>query len=264
MKHKFLNVTIKASDKDEDRTITAIGSTNDVDRDNDIIDIKGMNLKNFKSNSVFLWSHNSSLPPIGKAESVSKTKDGLKFKLKFAEPDINPQADTIFKLYKGGYLNAFSVGFAPDWEAASYNEKRGGFDFPKSELLEISAVSVPANQNALIQRSIEEGAIDELEANDFTMFVKEHALKESDTYSKQEVDCIIKVFTDKVDALQKRFETPPVVKEEDTLPVETAPEIHIVDQALEELFTESDTKSNDSNVETDETDDLNSIFTELE
>ena len=265
MKYKFLNVTTKASDKEEDRTVTVIGSTGDVDRDKDVIDIKGMDTKNYKNNPVILWSHDSSLPPIGKAESVVKSKDGLKFKIKFAEPEINAQADTIFKLFKGGYLSAFSVGFAPDWDTASYNEKRGGFDFPKSELLELSAVNVPANQNALIQRSVEDGIIDEIEAKDFEILANEHPQKISKTYTKQEVDCIINKFNDKVDSLEKRFETPPVVKE-DVVPVEDAPkdEIHIVDQALEDIFAASDDKSIDATEDKVEDDDLNSIFTELE
>ena len=267
MKYKFLNVTTKASDKEEDRTITAIGSTGDVDRDKDVIDVKGMDLKNYKANPIILWSHDSSLPPIGKAESVTKSKDGLKFKIKFAEPEINAQADTIFKLFKGGYLNAFSVGFAPDWEAASYNEKRGGFDFPKSELLELSAVNVPANQNALIQRSIEEGAIDEVEAKDFEILVREHPQKETSTYTKEEVDCIVKVFSDKVADLEKRFDTPPEVKIDEVVPVEDVLEegVEIVDQALEELFAASDDKSTDAPEGEDvKDDDPNSIFTELE
>ena len=275
MKYKFLNVTTKASDKEEDRTVTVIGSTGDVDRDKDIIDIKGMDTKNYKNNPVILWSHDSSLPPIGKAESVVKSKDGLKFKIKFAEPEINAQADTIFKLFKGGYLNAFSVGFAPDWEMASYNEKRGGFDFPKSELLELSAVNVPANQNALIQRSVEDGIIDEIEAKDFEILANEHPQKISKTYSKQEVDCIINKFNDKVDSLEKRFETPPTAEELDITPEDLISakevvsesgldEIHIVDQALEDIFAASDDKSIDATEDKVEDDDLNSIFTELE
>jgi HK97 family phage prohead protease len=254
MKYKFFNTSIDKAADEEDRTITAIGSTSDIDRDKDFVDIKGMNLKNFQNNPVILWSHNASIPPIGKATKVSKTKDGLKFKIEFAGPDVNPQADTIFKLFKGGFLSAFSIGFIPNWEKASYDDKRGGFDFPEAELLELSAVNVPANQNALIQRSIEEGCIDELEAKDLDIFLKEHPAKNKrDTYTKEEVDVIVR-------DIIKRFETPPKVETEP----EVKEELHIVDQALADLFETSDEKSTDVPEKTEQDDDLNSIFNDLE
>ena len=251
MKYKFFKVDIQkdADEKEEDRTITAIGATSDVDRDRDIIDIKGMDIKSYKNNPIILWSHNAALPPIGKALSVTKGDQGLKFKIEFAGPDINPQADTIFKLYKAGFLNAFSVGFVPDWEKASYNEKRGGFDFPKTELLELSAVNVHANQNALIQRSITEGVIDEIEAKDIQMYWAKTKMEESDVYTKEEMDVIIK-------DILKRFETHPPVE----IPKEG--ELHIVDQALQELFESSDDKSGDDSVKDDD-DDLNSLLNEV-
>jgi phage head maturation protease len=63
--------------------------------------------------------------------------------------DINPLARLAFGLYKGKFLNAVSVGFVPiRWEngseETSYRRK-----FIEQELLEVSAVSIPANPNAL-------------------------------------------------------------------------------------------------------------------
>jgi len=93
-----------------------------------------------------------------------------------------------------------------------------------------------------------------LEAKDLDIFLKENpsAIKR-DTYTKEEVDCMFK-------ELAKRIETPPVVE----LEPEIKEELHIVDQALNDLFESSDDKSTDDSQKTDDVDDLNSIFNELE
>ena len=56
-----------------------------------------------------------------------------------------------FEMYKQGFLNAFSIGFIPK-EYTDRNNADGSTTrvFTKSELLEISAVPVPANPNALV------------------------------------------------------------------------------------------------------------------
>jgi phage head maturation protease len=54
-------------------------------------------------------------------------------------------AKEIYRKYKDGFLNAFSVGFIPlEAEENTYT---------KSELLEISAVPIPANPNAIVSLS---------------------------------------------------------------------------------------------------------------
>jgi phage head maturation protease len=60
-----------------------------------------------------------------------------------------PEAEMLIDT---GYINAFSFGFAPiEWEISKSPQRRGGVDFIKQELLEISVVSLPANANALIE-----------------------------------------------------------------------------------------------------------------
>src|SRR5207249_12058254 len=63
--------------------------------------------------------------------------------------DENPIAKLAYGLYRGGFLNAVSVGFIPlRWENGS-QEKGYRRKFLEQELLEVSAVSIPANPNAL-------------------------------------------------------------------------------------------------------------------
>jgi len=68
-------------------------------------------------------------------------------------------AKITYGLYRGNFLNAVSVGFIPlRWENggadAGYRRK-----FLEQELLEVSAVGIPANPNAL-QLGLKSGAIE--------------------------------------------------------------------------------------------------------
>jgi len=133
-----------------DRTLTALVSTDAQDRMDDVLEPKGADLKNFKKNPVVLWAHDYSAPPIAKALWIKKSGDGLLSKMKFASTEF---AQEIFDLYKDGFLNAFSVGFIPK-ESEPVDIKNetdvfGGKRFVKWELLEYSAVPVPANPEAL-------------------------------------------------------------------------------------------------------------------
>lgn len=122
----------------------AIASDGAVDRDGEIIDPSGWDLKNFKANPVLLWAHQSTGLPIGTAENIGiKTMDGEK-KLVFSPVfhDITPEAIAIGKMYESGILTSFSVGFRP--------LESDGTKYTKQELLEISGVPVPANQNARV------------------------------------------------------------------------------------------------------------------
>lgn len=150
--YELLNISIKSIDE-ESKTITAIGSKETIDRDGDVVKLDGMDLKNFKRNPVVLWTHNAYDLPIGRAEKVWVDNKKLMFKIKFASAEENPKAEYVYKLFKGGYLNAFSIGFRPDYETVTYKEVKGKQVryINNSELFEISAVNIPANTAALIQ-----------------------------------------------------------------------------------------------------------------
>ena len=139
--YELLNVKVKGVDE-ETSTLEAVFSTEDEDRHGDIVR-QNWDLKQFKKNPVILNSHNywSATDVIGKAEKIGIKNGQLEGKIKFAVEE-NPIAKIIFDLYKGGFLNAFSVGFIPK----EFSDKG---EILKSELLEISAVSVPANAYAL-------------------------------------------------------------------------------------------------------------------
>lgn len=157
---RTINFKIKDIDE-ENRTFTAIASDDSTDRHGESIKQDGWDLENFVKNPVVPWGHDYYNPPVAKATEVGLVDGKLMFKPQFAsieelsEDPSNPSdwakfVDTIFRMYKGGYLRAFSVGFIP--------KEMEGDTFIKQELLEVSAVTVPSNPNALAL-AVKEGVI---------------------------------------------------------------------------------------------------------
>ncbi len=136
-----------------DRKMSFTISTASVDRDNDTIDPKGWQLDNYAKNPVVLWAHDYSQPPVGKAVNIQSTAEGLKAEVEFVPKGVNPFADMIHEMVKGGFLNATSVGFAGK-DFAKSKDREHGYDFKSQELLEFSIVPVPANPEALVQRGL--------------------------------------------------------------------------------------------------------------
>lgn len=126
----------------------AIASDATLDRAGEVIDQNGWMLDNFRANPVLLWAHDYYSKPIGKITDIEVRAGRLMFKAQLAV-DISEEAAVIYQMFQEGYLNAYSVGFNPiEWKSGN------GVDEPyrtytKAELLEISAVPVPANPNAL-------------------------------------------------------------------------------------------------------------------
>ena len=139
------------------RALTFVASTENVARDGDIIETDGWQTASYLKNPVFLWMHDPYVPPIGKALAV-RVGDTLDIDVEF---DHDEFADRIFGLYERGFLNAVSVGFLPmahrkpdDEERAELKLGPWGVVWTKTELLELSAVSVPADPGALVQNSM--------------------------------------------------------------------------------------------------------------
>jgi HK97 family phage prohead protease len=126
----------KSADK---KTYTFLASTSSVDRQGDSIDQSGWELENFKKNPVGLWAHKYDELPIAKIENIKVTEKGLEAEFIFAE---HQKAQDIKNLVDTGVLNAVSVGFI--------GKERNGNVITRAELLEISIVPVPANQDAIL------------------------------------------------------------------------------------------------------------------
>jgi HK97 family phage prohead protease len=149
---KQFNFKIKSVDK-EKNTVEGIFSTQDVDRQDEVIMQAGWDLTNYKNNPVVLYAHDYSDFPIAKMVEIGTEPNTrlpgtfqLVGKMQFAVEE-NPKAKTAFNLMAGGYLNTFSVGFKNNrWEVDEANDT---VYLNENELLEVSVVPVPANQMAL-------------------------------------------------------------------------------------------------------------------
>jgi hypothetical protein len=80
-------------------------------------------------------------------------------RVQFATKEQYAFADTIFNLYRGKFLNAVSVGFIPLEQPEPIldadGRSTGGYEFTSQELLELSAVPIPANPEA-VARALDE------------------------------------------------------------------------------------------------------------
>ena len=141
-----------------DRSVQFTISKEVVDRDGDILRASGVDFTDYMKNPVFLSFHNSREFPLGKVTKFWVEGNSVKAIVYFPpieELSTNPDqasekaklVDFTYHCYKTGMLNAVSVGFIP----LEWTESEKGFDIMKWELLEFSAVAVPANQDAIAE-----------------------------------------------------------------------------------------------------------------
>lgn len=137
---KTFHAKVKSS-VSNDGLYTFVGSTPRVDRAGETV-AASWDLEAYKQNPVVLYQHQHDGLPIGRAEEVYLDGEQLMFRVRFVPAEIYPFADTVRRLYEAGFMNAVSVGFRP------LDVK--GSDILHSELLELSAVAIPANSDALL------------------------------------------------------------------------------------------------------------------
>lgn len=147
-------IVAPAAGEAETRVVPFVFSDNSVDAYGDTIDAKGWTYDRSGAGTVALFGHDSSKVEniIGRAHNVRVQGNQLLGDIQFATKEENPNADIVYQLVKGGYLNSVSVGFQPlEWQQTKDKTRPGGLDFKKQKLLEISIVGIPANENAVAQ-----------------------------------------------------------------------------------------------------------------
>lgn len=156
----------KAKDDDLPHTALVTCTTGDVDRDAEVVDAKGLNLKLYQKNKVIAWAHDYSIPPIGRSLWEKLDGNTLKAKIKFADrPEDFPEMaewfpDTIFALANQQIIKGISIGFL-SLDASAPTEKDITANpalvsakriIRKSMLLEISVCPIGCNPSALIEQ----------------------------------------------------------------------------------------------------------------
>lgn len=140
-----LSIDVKTSlKKSNDKLFHAVFSTERKDRHGEIV-YQEWDLKNFKKNPVYIDSHNYSSIDfiIGKVHKLKIKDKKLEGDIEFAKS--NPRGLMAYNMAEEGFINTSSVGFIP-------NEFDKNGNITKADLLEISAVGVPANPEALYEK----------------------------------------------------------------------------------------------------------------
>src|SRR5437899_4618563 len=152
-----------------------------LDRYGEIITASGWPLDNYRKNPVIQNAHQYGdvIFTLGKAVQTEVVGSALVQRWEFAV-EANPFARVAYGLYRGGFLNSASVGFIPmRWENG--NEKTAwSRKYLEQELLEVSAVGIPANPNALML-ALKAGTIDEADLRELRRLLRQvnHAFRRS-------------------------------------------------------------------------------------
>ena len=147
--HKWGQGQVVDGDTCQDGPMTFVVSTGEVDRHGDAIAPQGWRLEAYRRNPVFLWAHDYTRPVIGRSLALWQEPQGLLARMEFAPTAF---AQEVALLYRDRYQRGVSVGFKPLAYEERRHEKTGAFlgiRFLEQELLEVSAVPVPANRSAL-------------------------------------------------------------------------------------------------------------------
>lgn len=152
---------VKAITEDGDtRTITGIASTPKQDRDNDVMDMAGAK---FALPIPLLWQHNHN-EPIGEVTNATVTDDGIEIVatiVKIEEDgNLKNRTDEAWQSIKSGLVKCLSIGFR--LLEYNYMEDSYGYHIKEWEWYELSAVTVPANPDAVITsaKSIKQAFVD--------------------------------------------------------------------------------------------------------
>lgn len=161
---------------DELRFLRGVATTPTPDRSGDIVEPLGVA---FKNPLPLLWQHDAR-QPVGQAKLGRPTEEGISFEAripKVTEPGkLKDRLDEVWQSLKAGLVRGVSIGFTA-LEASFL--KDGGIHFIKTEVVELSLVTIPANAEAgiaeikaydLLQRKdmemdmLPEPAVDEAQA----------------------------------------------------------------------------------------------------
>lgn len=147
MNRAYALLNIKSVDT-EKRTFSGVATTPTPDRVGDIVEPLGVGF----TNPLPLLLYHDSRQPVGTVMFQRPTADGIEFTASIptidSPPTLKDRVDTAWSSVKAGLLAGVSIGFRAIEEA--YNKETNGFRFLKTEVLELSLVAVPANQDCTI------------------------------------------------------------------------------------------------------------------
>lgn len=147
LKRAYSQLEIKAIDE-EKREIVGIATTPTIDSYGDIVESKGAE---FSLPIPFLWQHRSD-QPIGHVTKAKVLKDSIEVLVKLVTTDepgvLKDRLDEAWQSIKLKLVRGLSIGFSPI--EYSRIEDTYAYRYIKWAWRELSAVTIPANQDATI------------------------------------------------------------------------------------------------------------------
>ena len=133
----------------EQRVIEGIATTPTVDRVGDVIDPMGAT---YADDLPLLWQHRHD-QPVGRVKFGAPTKDGIPFTATIPLVPhggaLQARVDEAWDSVRSGLVRAVSIGFRALKDGVE-TMKGGGYRFTKTEIMELSLVTIPANSDAVI------------------------------------------------------------------------------------------------------------------
>lgn len=166
----YLDAALKTVVAKNGKSIKIAGYANTVDRDRtgDVVLpsawAKGVN--NFRKNPILLFQHKHD-EPIGRVNKIRVDPKGI-----FVEATVSSANSKVHRLVSEGALKSFSVGFLI--KDQKHDSKKDVTTITEVELLEISVVSIPANQESLF--SVRKAFDTETEYQDFIKSMENEAV----------------------------------------------------------------------------------------
>lgn len=115
-----------------------VATSENEDRDGEVILASAWDFKNYIKNPVVLWGHDWRSIPVGAVTSIEQVDGKVIVKGVFADTEAGQE---IRKLYDSGILRTVSVGFL--------TKERRGQVITKAELVELSFIPIPSNTDAM-------------------------------------------------------------------------------------------------------------------
>ena len=162
MTDKIMRRALYRAKTDDEGITRFVASDSRIDRYGDIVR-QSWDLSNFQNNPIVPQNHDYTAPIVGKVIDIAVENGRLMCSIKWDDNPDNPDGQRVARQMRVGFLNAVSVGFEPgaavqrstlDPDNPWYG-KAGlifGNESAPNRLLEVSAVSLPANEGALAQR----------------------------------------------------------------------------------------------------------------
>lgn len=145
-----LNICPKTEGQtDGEEVFSWVLSTENKDRDGEIVKQDGWETENYMKNPVVLWAHDYAKPAIGRCINVGIVNGTLFGQVVFNSKEVDPFAWGIKERVKNGSIKGGSVGFRVLDADIEMINGREVLCFKRMELLEFSICNVPANPFAL-------------------------------------------------------------------------------------------------------------------